>query len=986
MAQEIDPESLLSFFDETTAALETISAKLLMAEKGELPETGINEIFRAAHTIKGLSGFMGFLKIQKLTHSLETLLDRVRHGKQELNAKAVDASLEAVDCLNVLIQNLKDGEGEKGEISQPLEKLDELVKIEKPDGAPGQALVALGPLPHWLGAHLNEDDALEILIASKQGPVYALHMEWQSVLSDFREPTELFRALESQGRVYASFPIFQGSSTAFSPLEHFHSSIGIVLTCRDTIQEFLNGIDFPATTSWRIGLEELAAPYHHEPNQDLIHLNSANLTIKSGMERHLDMFTGESRDELDTLDSELIAYEAAPQDREHLAAVFRLMHRLKSSCAAMGLTPMATAAHHCESLLAQLRQSGKAPSDITFKALFQAKDFLGQCLDQIQSGGSTVTSTEGLESSLNDALTGMSQAKNPMMTLPQGWEILLSHAHDQGKVVQDIRVYLAPGTPLADLRYAVVLRSASGLGEVIAAIPNLDALENGIEDPGYLHLLLVCDNAIENIRISLHVDMVMKIEITTLSPTVKASNQISVGDGATKSAAEGRVAKEVSKPQSSAVASNTVRVDAGRLDALLNIAGELTIAKSRVTQLTESIGRSLSSLPHYDFPQMEEGERNPLKEANDAVTQLREALLTLNRHIVSLQSGVMQARMVPVGPLFQRFHRLVRDICKDNGKQAHLMTIGEATELDKKLIDELADPITHLVRNSVDHGLEGPAEREAAGKNAQGTVRLEAIHEGGQILIRIGDDGRGLSVEKIKAKAIRMGLIDEVGAGRLSESETHQLIFQPGFSTAAAVTNISGRGVGMDIVRAKVIELKGQIEIQSVSGQGCTFTIRLPLTLAMVDGLLVQVGKTRFLFPVESVQEIVDVLPENCRRVSGIGAFFPLRDQVVALMEMRDLLHSDSRQGHGQDQALRALVLKTSGQSIAVAVDRVFGREEAVIKPLTPEFAQVRGFAGATVLGDGSIALIVDVSSLRDLALKPINHVSVRQKLEVNHV
>lgn len=955
MASEIDPDSLSGFLDESGAALETLSARLLSAEQGALPAEALNEMFRAAHSIKGLAGFLGLSQVQKLTHSLETLLDRVRQGKRPLDAPAIDACLQAVDVLSALLADLRHGRGETQDIAPALQRLGSLAHEGQGAAQAPEAEAALGALPDWLRGRLDEDEALEILIATKQGEVHALHVGWDAILADPRDPVEIFHVLEARARILTTVPLFNGATSAFSSLEHFHSAVGIILGCDGDIAALLADADFPACSAWRLGSGETPPPLEHRPERDRIRLGSQALSLKPGMEKHVDMFLAESRDELDILDSELIAYEAAPLDRDRLGAVFRLMHRLKSSCAAMGLSPLAAAAHHCESLLAQYRQSGEAPGEKIFKALFSTKDFLGLCLDKVASGETAYSEAGDLEQALTEALGQPADPVAPA-ALPMSWQPLAANAQAKGLTVYDAYVALAPATPLADLRYAMVLRAAGALGEVLVADPALEALEAGLEDPGQLHLLLGTSAREESVRNALHLDMVMRVDLKSLSPlTTTPPPSAKRGEG--ESPMTGDLPEAPKTQAAAASVSNTVRVDAGRLDSLLNIAGELTVAKARVTQLTERIGRCLAESHH------------PLKEADDAVAQLREALLTLNRHIGALQSGVMQARMVPVGPLFQRFHRLVRDICKDNGKQARLLTVGEATELDKKLIDELADPLTHLIRNSVDHGLESVSEREAARKPAQGTVRLEAFHDGGQVCIRIGDDGRGLDVTRIKAKAVRMGLISEAQAAKLSNAESHQLIFLPGFSTAAQVTNISGRGVGMDIVRSKVLELKGQIDIASLPGQGCAFTIRLPLTLAMIDGLLVQVGKTRFLFPVESVQEIVDVPPESCKRVAGGGTLFALREQVVALLEVRELLQADSRSA-SHAGPIRALVLKTSGEPIAVAVDRVYGREETVIKPLSPEFARVRGLAGATVLGDGSIALIVDAAALRELALK----------------
>jgi two-component system chemotaxis sensor kinase CheA len=319
----------------------------------------------------------------------------------------------------------------------------------------------------------------------------------------------------------------------------------------------------------------------------------------------------------------------------------------------------------------------------------------------------------------------------------------------------------------------------------------------------------------------------------------------------------------------------------------------------------------------------------------------------------------MQMRMVPVAPLFQRFHRVVRDLCRELGKQAHLEMHGEATELDKKLIDELVDPLTHLIRNALDHGLEPAVSRIAAGKPETGTVILEAFQEGGQICIRITDDGRGINPVSIKAKAVEKGIITQIQADEMDNANARALVFLPGFSTAVNVSNVSGRGVGMDIVRSKISELKGTVDIDSTIGKGTSFTIRLPLTLAMIQALLVEIGGERFALPLDAVREIVEIDAARIHQVDGGCQFIPLRDGIVAVADLPRVL---GLKPHHHDQGtIRAVITKSGREPLAIPVDRVLREEEIVIKALPEEFSRVRGLAGASILGDGGIALILDI-------------------------
>lgn len=510
-----------------------------------------------------------------------------------------------------------------------------------------------------------------------------------------------------------------------------------------------------------------------------------------------------------------------------------------------------------------------------------------------------------------------------------------------------------------------------------------------MESPPPLQILLSGPTHEAALRTALQFDMVERYAIEEVEATSLSAAASQKGASAPPPPQEVRPAANAPKRPLSTQA-DTVRVDTARLDHLMNVSGELVITKARVTQLADGIHHALAtfdfrgietllwqaresgSLQHGESGLSDDRLRRieqmlgNLAKAQTASSALREASLELHRLTNTMQNNVMQARMVPIGPLFQRFHRLVRDVCKERGRSAALVTAGEGTELDKKLIDELTDPLTHLIRNGVDHGLETPEDRVAVGKPESGTIRLEAFHEGGQICIRVGDDGRGLNLDAIKAKAVKNGLMTADAIERLPEQEIFSLIFQPGFSTAAQVTNISGRGVGMDIVKSKITELKGVIEIDSTLGAGSSFTIRLPLTLAMIDALLVRIGSTRYAFPLESVREIVEIEADTIRTVEGRGRVIFLREEAIALVDLAAVMDVDALSE--TKGPLRAVITKGLGETLAIMVDHVLGDEEVVVKALSEEFSSVRGVSGATVLGDGGIALILDVNGIRELS------------------
>jgi len=379
--------------------------------------------------------------------------------------------------------------------------------------------------------------------------------------------------------------------------------------------------------------------------------------------------------------------------------------------------------------------------------------------------------------------------------------------------------------------------------------------------------------------------------------------------------------------------SSSLRVDLGRLDRMLNLTVELAIAQGRM--------------------------RRMLEERSSASAGGREVLDThanLESLFLELQEPVMKIRMVPVGPMFHRFARSVRDMARKSGKIARMLAVGEDVEVDTTIFEHIHDPLMHMIRNSVDHGLESPGVRRAAGKDPSGKIVLEAFHDSGNIVVRISDDGAGLDTAKIVQHAKNRGLVNDVS--RLSESDIHNLIFQPGFSTADKVSELSGRGVGLDVVRRNVNALSGTLHIASVRGQGTTFTIRLPLTLAIIDGFAVRVDTETYVVPLSSVKECLELPAEShdCRR----GGVINLRGEALPFLRLRDLF----RTGQGAGARERILVVEHQGGRAGLAADELLGEQQAVIKPLGRLFQGIAGVSGSTILGDGRVALILDVPAI----------------------
>ncbi len=482
------------------------------------------------------------------------------------------------------------------------------------------------------------------------------------------------------------------------------------------------------------------------------------------------------------------------------------------------------------------------------------------------------------------------------------------------------------------------------------------------------------------------------------------------------SAPEGLVVSTPEKPTSSAAeprrakVTETVRVDVDRLDLLMNLAGELVINKSRFIDIAKGLeevfrssnGQSLAtdtldrldgialglealdgrSVPPDGVTERLSGQLRRLREnfrtIREELERIRqgreflgvmgEAIHHLSRVCDGIQRGVLETRMVPIGPLFDRFQRVVRDLRHASGKEVVLRVEGEKTELDKRMIDELGDPLIHLVRNAVDHGLESPDQRQAAGKPRAGTVTLAASHRGNSVVITVADDGRGIDRERVRRKAVSRGLIDDDASLRLDERQLIAFIWHPGFSTAESVTDISGRGVGMDIVKTRIESLNGTVDVRTSPGLGTTFVVRLPLTLAIMSVLLTRAAGETYAIPLDHLDEIVEVRAEQVHHLRG-RASIEIRGRIISVVSLAEVLHGREPIGQHPDHehGLTVVVISNGEGTLGLVVDELLGMHEAVLKSLEKNFRSVPGLSGASILGDGRVSLILDVDAVIDM-------------------
>lgn len=625
------------------------------------------------------------------------------------------------------------------------------------------------------------------------------------------------------------------------------------------------------------------------------------------------VFRIEAQELLEQIEQGLLDLERSPDNSDLVAQVFRALHTLKGSGAMFGFEALAAFTHHCETAFDRVRKGQAKATPKLIAAVLAAQDHMRALAENRESpAGTGETLLEELQNAVNVADGETTQdAAEPERT----W-------HVSFRLVRDA---LVNGTkPLALLDELRALGPCEIL-PLTDAIPLLGDLNPTDCHLGWDITLKTRHpkSAIEDVFIFVGDDASLTIE--PVDPGLVSQAAVSGQTAApSKPANDGR--HPVTKTE---LPGGALRVPAERLDELMNRVGELVIAQSRLKQVT----------------------------ASSTDVNLHSVAEEIERLASELRDSMMSVRMVPISQLFGRFRRLIHDLARDTGKTIEFHTSGETTELDKTIIERLADPLIHLIRNAADHGLEGPDERLAAGKPATGQVTLAARQAGTEVIITVNDDGRGVDVDRVRAKAEKNGLI-QPGA-QLTEQEIVQLLFQPGFSTAEKITNLSGRGVGMDVVKRAIEALRGTIDLNTSRGRGSEVALRIPLTLAIIDGLLVRVGTGRYVIPLSSVEECVELTTEQDQRSQG-RCFLTLRDQLVPFIRLRELFAT----GTEPDRYQKIVVVSTGVDRVGVVVDQILGDHQTVIKPLSRFHAGIGTFSGATILGDGGVALILDVPHL----------------------
>jgi len=685
-------------------------------------------------------------------------------------------------------------------------------------------------------------------------------------------------------------------------------------------------------------------------------------------------FLIEAQEHFEQIETNFLALEESPGDLDLLNAIFRSVHTIKGAAGFLGLQKVLSLSHMGENVLDDLRKSRMELNERVMELLFETVDMLKVLVEdvrvQVRKQGEAedpdpselIRNLESLKKGGAAKVTVKAEASTGELQLPaelsgvnETGRKAAAGALAEGKTVLGIHVELAGAIYGTAFNPFSLFQVVELVGRLIHSqmVPREPLVDIDTFEPKAFHLDLVllieATEPIEEIR---KVFGAVSNATITFHPLALASTKADAATEGDAPAADDR-RKTGRRNSDEKGTSDTIRVSQAKLEQFMNIVAELIISKTMISHLVERL------VPMVNGHQ-----------ASGVAKELAHASVYLDHVSKEIQASVLGIRMVPVKTIFSKFPRMLRDMAKASGKKIDLQVIGEDTEIDKSIIEELGDPMIHLIRNSADHGIELPEARVKSGKSEVGTVILRARHEGDSVVVEIEDDGKGIDPRIIRAKAVEKGLMTPERADAMPDDEVIELIFAPGFSTAATVTDISGRGVGMDVVRSNVRKLNGRVGVRSTVGKGSVFTIKLPLTLAIIDALLVKSGNQVFALPGTAVEETLIVPPDSISHLTSRQAI-NLRGEVLGVCRLKHLLKSaapdnpaDEVDGHS------VVVVSAAGRRMGIIVDAFVRRQEVVIKPLAPYLASLPGISGASIMGDGGVVLILDPAELLQLAVQ----------------
>ena len=693
--------------------------------------------------------------------------------------------------------------------------------------------------------------------------------------------------------------------------------------------------------------------------------------------QYLDLFIDETKEHLQSLNEHVLVLEKEPENEDTINEIFRAAHTLKGMSGTMGFVRMQRLTHDLENVFSEIRNGNMKVNEKLIDVLFRGLDALESYLAVISSEGNE--GTEDNEDIINDlnalleeqsgggaAAPAQKEAKKEetpakeekaeqkqesasdekckfkQIPISEYEATAINSARAEGKNVYGITVYLQKTCILKSARAFLVFKSVENKGELIKSVPSTEQIEDEEFDFDFSWIFASSDTK-ENIKkLVMNVSEIAEVYIDDIEiPDVPGpSNDVKPAQEKKETAKPD--AKEKPKKASASkgkVGGRSVRVDIDKLDVLMNLVSELIIAKNGL--VSASAASSSGQMANAQA--------------------FHEQIEYLERVTTNLHESVMKVRMVPIESVVNRFPRMIRDLNRKLNKKMELYMTGEETELDRTVIDEIGDPLMHLLRNSADHGLESNEERVRLGKPEVGSIFLDAYQDGNNVVIEVRDDGAGINIDRVRQKAIEKGSITEKQAETMTDKDFIDLLFQPSFSTAEKITDVSGRGVGLDVVKTKIEALGGNITAKTVAGEGSTFTISLPLTLAIIQALMVKVGEEKYAIPLGSINGIEDIAKEDISLVQS-KEVINLRGRVIPILRLHDIL--DMEPVENDPESLIVVIMQKAEQQVGLVIDELIGQQETVIKSLGHHITCDKLFSGATILGDGEVALILDTNTL----------------------
>lgn len=691
--------------------------------------------------------------------------------------------------------------------------------------------------------------------------------------------------------------------------------------------------------------------------------------------QYLEIFLDETKEHLQNLSDQLMNLEQDPENLDTINEIFRAAHTLKGMAGTMGYKRMQNLTHDMENVFSEVRNNTLKADGNMIDLLFQCLDALEEYTENIQNTADEGTNdNEHLVKALNEFLDSREGAAAPAKAVEkvkeaskeepavesndaskEKWRsiafsdtetMVLAEAKKQGKNVFGLTVYVQETCILKAARAFLVYKALEELGETVISVPSAQDIEDEKFDFDF-SIIFITDADLDKVKAA--VMNVSEIEGCYIAPVElseeksqeeqagrEKTDETAVAQTGAMAASSQTAAKAEKKVVGKPIVNRTVRVDIEKLDVLMNLVSELIIAKNSLVSAAQTEGITTNSSVN-----------EPIEYLESVTTNLHES--------------VMKVRMVPIESVVQKFPKMIRDLSKKLDKKMQLFMSGEETELDRTVVDEIGDPLMHLLRNSADHGLESAEVRKERGKPEVGSVFLDAYQDGNNVVIEVRDDGNGIDVEAVKAKAVEKGRISQEQADAMSDKDAIDLLFQPSFSTAKKVTDVSGRGVGLDVVKSKIESLSGDVEVKTKLGEGSTFIIRLPLTLAIIQALMVEVGGEKYAISLGSIQTIEDIAPDEIKFVQN-EEVINLRGDVIPLIRLNKVLDNESTKG--PDDNLIVAIVKKGDKLAGLVVDELMGQQEIVIKSLGKYINKSKVISGATILGDGEIALIIDANAL----------------------